>query len=133
MERSELELEAPQGISPDFNSWILPFFPHDHTEVAPYNRFFQSHRPTSVEISWLDSLQHTPEPLSVLFTEAIIPSIRQKRHFRPVRPVKDIVQSLAGSEDSPIDLTAPAKSDLAYVSYKILSFREDFRPPYQGT
>jgi chromatin assembly factor 1 subunit A len=130
MERPELELKAAKVINPDFSSWILPFFPHDHTEVAPFNRFLQSHRPTSVEIPWLDSLQHTPEPSSVLLTETITPSIRRKRL---VRPVKDIVQSLAGSEDSPIGLTGRTKSDLAYVSYKILSFREDFRPPYQGT
>ena len=130
MERPELEVKAAKVTNPDFSSWILPFFPHDHTEVAPFNRFLQSHRPTSVEIPWLDSLQHTPEPSSVLFTETITPSIRRKRL---VRPIKDIVQSLAGSEDSPMGLTGRTKSDLAYFSYKILSFREDFRPPYQGT
>ena len=63
---------------------------------------------------------------------------RSKRGYRHIRPVKQIVAEMTGSQTAPIDLTddgqAPeAGKALESVSYKILSYREDIRPPYQGT
>jgi len=48
--------------------------------------------------------------------------------------VKDFLIQMHGSANAPIDLTGSSKRQaLRSIPMKILHFREDVRPPYQGT
>ena len=58
--------------------------------------------------------------------------------MKRVVPVERVVAEMSGTHEEPIDLTRGSEPGsavelLEHTSLKILSFREDFRPPYQGT
>ena len=134
MDQPELDPKTTKSTDPGFRSWILPFFPHDHTEIAPYNRFLTNHDASS-GIEWLDSLDKAAETDVDMLKQSLGPAKSRKRQ---VMPVETIVTKLSGTEQRPVDLTGGSESTsvarlLQHTSYKILSFREDFRPPYQGT
>jgi chromatin assembly factor 1 subunit A len=109
--------------------WILPFFLLENTDLAPNNRFIASKNHHS-DMSWLDR-QNAEVRAKGLFG-------KRRARIRRVVPVRDMVAKLEGSEDEPIDLTAnysgaATSQSLKSVPYKVLHFREDVRPPYQGT
>jgi chromatin assembly factor 1 subunit A len=62
-------------------------------------------------------------------------SRKRKRCQKPQRTMKEIVDCRQGSTTSPIFLAddGTKSSQLFNIPYKILSFREDARPPYKGT
>jgi chromatin assembly factor 1 subunit A len=112
---------SPSKLRHDEKAYIMPFFVKENVHVAPYNRF----HPRSL----LD--------LDSTLSQAAVPSIssvnfRIRRRACPIRSVKQIVNSMNGTEDAPIDLTGPA-NPLTKVPFKFLCYREDVRPPYQGT
>ncbi|RVX66449.1 hypothetical protein B0A52_09679 [Exophiala mesophila] len=112
-----------KATNPEFNNWILPFFVSDLAEVAPFNRF---HRTAG-------SLGHAEFPLNQgTVPEPLRSRFRQRQRRRPIRPVKAIMEQLAVISTS-VDHVVDDDSCLASVPYKYLQFREDVRPPYQGT
>ena len=135
MERPELAARPIKTTNPDFSSWILPFFPHEHTDIAPYNRFLTSQATTGLGIEWLDNAKQTAKVDSHSLKKKFGPA---KPRTKRVVPVERIVAEMSGTHDKPIDLTGGSELGnavelLEHTSLKILSFREDFRPPYQGT
>jgi chromatin assembly factor 1 subunit A len=136
MEKSAMEdVKVIKPVNPEFSKWILPFFPPEHTEIAPYNRFLLDRSCTDRAPEWFETpVQQLDDPAVVLrrlFGSA-------KPRTKHIRPVKNIVSELGRSADRPIDLTTTsplttAERSLKQIPYKILSFREDVRPPYQGT
>lgn len=132
MEKPDLQVTSLQPSNPGYSKWILPFFTHDDTEVAPANRFLQHRVAVDAEEPVLDPRfpSEQIEPVTRRFGKA-------KRRHRKFRPVKEIVADI-GNESDPIDLTKDGVGSLpqhllSKIPYKILSYREDVRPPYQGT
>ncbi len=135
MERPELDEKPVKTVNADFSNWILPFFPHEHTDVAPYNRFLISHATTVLGIDWLGSPKHTARADHDLLQMKFGPA---KARTKQVIPIERVIAEISGAHDRPIDLTGSSGTGnavklLESTPYKILSFREDFRPPYQGT
>ena len=134
MERPVLDMK-PASVNPEFNSWILPFFLNENTDIAPYNRFLKANAGPGLGIQWLDDPdQAANAELQRLSWKFGPPKVRKRR----VVPIDQILTKLSGTANEPIDLTGVSQTGaatqlLARTSYKILSFREDIRPPYQGT
>jgi chromatin assembly factor 1 subunit A len=120
---------TPAQNKSQLSGWILPFFLLENTELAPNNRFIKSNNQTS-DVNWLLA-QDAEVKAKGLFKS-------RRAQTRRVAPVKEMVAKLEGSEDEPIDLTASnsgaaAAESLKQVPFKVLHFKEDVRPPYQGT
>ncbi|RMZ90833.1 hypothetical protein DV736_g1914, partial [Chaetothyriales sp. CBS 134916] len=117
----------PSSNQSDFSKWILPFFPHDHTVLAPHNRFLASGAAASV---WLDLSTQYPntmsQPLSQHFAR------RRKKDTHAV-PVKTLVNLIRVDAQNSVHTCDEASLMLSKTPYKILQFCEDVRPPYQGT
>ena len=131
MDKPELDTKTSRPSNTDYSTWILPFFAHDDTDVAPANRFLIRRADVDEPPLHQETSQEDHQPLCQIFS-------RSKRRYRNVRPVKHIVAEMMGSQTAPIDLTSDGIAPevgkaLQTVSYKILSYREDIRPPYQGT
>lgn len=123
MGQPALELKSSKFANPEYSKWILPFFVNEHTRLAPFNRFRTHSNPFEEEDLPLNQ-DIVPETLNTRF--------RRRARARTVRPVKQILETLNGSSDAPIDLTVGA-DELAKVPYKYLFFHQDVRPPYHGT
>ena len=134
MELPELDAKPIKTTNPEFSSWILPFFPHEHTDIAPYNRFLTTTATTGLGIDWLDNAKQRADVDHNSLKRFGPAKPRTKR----VVPVERVIAQMSGTHDKPIDLTGGSEPRnavelLERTSLKILSFREDFRPPYQGT
>ncbi|KAK6372845.1 hypothetical protein LTR64_004764 [Lithohypha guttulata] len=112
-----------QPSNPDYEKFILPFFIADNTEIAPANRFkldrevvFQV--TTDSEATQLDLREQFGRPV---------------KRLRKTIPVRDIIQNIQATGLDIIELDSPALEALSRASYKCLQFKEDVRPPYQGT
>jgi chromatin assembly factor 1 subunit A len=134
----DLEKEALTKISPqkksDARCGFLPFFVPQHVKLAPANRFGQDATISHMTISRLDAwmAQENETPTGNLISK--FKSRKRKRCQKPRSTMKEIIESIQGISTSPIDLTGQATPiQLSHVPYKILSFREDVRPPYIGT
>ena len=108
--------------NPDYEKWILPFFIPEHTEVAPYNRY----RSGSQEVEDLPlSAGADVDPLEKRYGNP-------RKRLRKTVPVKEVMRRMQElGDDNEVDLVA--QDALGIYSYKSLHFREDVRPPYQGT
>ncbi|RMZ79646.1 hypothetical protein DV738_g3138, partial [Chaetothyriales sp. CBS 135597] len=118
----------PPSSQSDFSKWILPFFPHDHTTMAPHNRFLTRGAPASACLDLSTQYSNmTNQPISDHFA-------RRRRKNKHVVPVKTLVTLIEGDVEKPANYTSDEASlMLSKTPYKILQFHEDVRPPYQGT
>jgi chromatin assembly factor 1 subunit A len=118
--------QTPARSNAEFDKWILPFFRGENTELAPVNRFMSSHSTEDADLSWLKTQTYTSS--KSLFTA-------RRARIRRVKPVKEVLAKLGESVAAPIDLTSTGGGieELRDVPYKFLRFKEDVRPPYQGT
>ncbi len=134
----ELENEAPIKASPqkrrDAKYGFLPFFVPLNVELAPANRFARDANLSHMAVSRLDTCMMQENSIQTEDLTSQFRSRKRKRCRMPLCTMKEIVESIQGTSTSPIDLTAEAAfPQLSNVPYKILSFREDVRPPYKGT
>jgi len=119
----------------DYEKMFPSFFVFENMEVAPINRFLMS-RQLHASLPYSDFPQISIDgPVSIV--KEIFPSQKRKKR-RILPPVREIVDQIHGTLNAPIDLTK--KQDHSYstrlleqIPIKILAFREDVRPPYQGT
>jgi len=120
-------LEVPRDTdgpaNPEYEKWILPFYIPPLTDIAPYNRFKLS-RQSAFEIT-VDSTA-TVGDVSEHFG-------RPRKRMKKTIPVKEIIGTIQASGLDLTDLDSTALDALGQTSYKYLHFREDVRPPYQGT
>src|SRR5882757_2658376 len=96
MEPSLLESKTPKPTNPEYNKWILPFFVAERMELAPFNRFRRAD--PFVDEDLLLNQNVTPRKINARF--------QRRRRARPVKPVKEILEQMNGSEDAPVDLIA---------------------------
>ncbi|KAK5940917.1 hypothetical protein PMZ80_006194 [Knufia obscura] len=124
MERPVLERkDTICSANPDYEKWILPFYVPEYTDVAPYNRFKLSRQhdfevTAGSQATVCGMTEHLGRP--------------RKRMKRTV-PVKEIISNIQASGLDVVELDSMALDVLGRTSYKYLHFREDVRPPYQGT
>lgn len=112
-----------QATNPDYENCFLPFFVPDHTDVAPTNRFKLSRR-VDFEV--------TPD------SETTVCDVREcfgrpRKRMRKTVQVRDVIRNMQATGLDLIDLDSEALDALGSTTYKCLQFREDIRPPYQGT
>lgn len=123
-ERPSLDTQLMRKpTNPDFEKFILPFYVPEHTDVAPTNRF-KLGRTSTFEVT--RNSTSTKCDIREQFG-------RPQKRMRRTIPVKEIMRNMQASGLEVIDLDAGALEVLATTSYKSLKFREDVRPPYQGT
>ncbi|ERF74100.1 hypothetical protein EPUS_06369 [Endocarpon pusillum Z07020] len=130
--------EVPAKGSPqkrvDAKHGFLPFFVPQNVKLAPANRFARDGNLSHMAISRLDTWMVQGNSIHAEDLTSKFKSRKRKRCQMPPCTMKEIVESIQGTSTSPIDLTGePAFPQLSRVAYKILSFREDVRPPYEGT
>lgn len=123
MEKPIIETKlSTKHVNIDYDKWILPFFVPEHTELAPYNRY--------------KSGNHGVDNI-VFSDDADVESLRKRygrprKRLRKIVPVNELIRQMRQfSSDEIIGLAA--QDVLATYPYKVLQFREDVRPPYQGT
>jgi chromatin assembly factor 1 subunit A len=135
VERPVMDTKAVKLPSSEFSGWILPFFPHEHTNVAPYNRFLKTDPIPTTETPELGQIHPVAVSDSRPFRDIFgPPKLRNKQ----IIPVRTLYEQIGAIKESPIDLTTVDQESayfcfLRSTTYKILSFREDIRPSYQGT
>jgi chromatin assembly factor 1 subunit A len=130
--------EAATKTSPkkktDARSGFLPFFVPQHVKLAPTNRFGQDVNISHMAVSRLDAWMAEEHDLHTGDVVSRFKSRKRKRCQKSCSTMKEIVESIQGTSTSPIDLTSEAMpTRLSHVPYKIISFKEDVRPPYIGT
>ncbi|EAS31108.3 chromatin assembly factor 1 subunit A [Coccidioides immitis RS] len=141
------EVDNTKAIS-DYENEFPPFFIHSHMRVGTPHRFERDSEALLHVREKLDVYlknTHDPSNLSLRPSE-LFKMIPYKRRFGKMESptVKEIVSSMNDSNDSKgavIDLTAEkdagtdesAQSMLKKIPMKLLHFKEDVRPPYQGT
>ena len=124
MERPVLETpKKSQLANVEYNKCFLPFFVPEHTEVAPINRF-KIGREVDFEI------RNDSQVYTVKLEEHFG---RPRKRIRTTVPVKEIIQNIQATGLDVVELDHSALEVLAKYRYKCLQFREDVRPPYQGT
>jgi chromatin assembly factor 1 subunit A len=132
-----LEKEVPTKLSPqkkpEAKHGFLPFFVPKNVELAPENRFTQDENLSTLAASGLDARMKQDHHFQAKDIMSRFKSKKRKRRQKPQRTLKEIIDRVQGNATSPIDLTGGATSQLSSIPYKILSFREDVRPPYKGT
>ncbi len=134
----DLEKEAPTKASPqkkpEATYGFLSFFIMKYVNVAPPNRFVEDENLANMAASRLDARMKQESSLQ---TEDLISTFRSRKRQccqKPRCTMKEIVDSIQGTPTSTVDLTCEITSpQLSEVPYKILSFKEDVRPPYKGT
>lgn len=131
--------EAPTKISPlkkpDAKYGFLPFFVLKNVSMAPANRFSRDPNLANMAVSRLDGWMQQGSDPSPRQLKSVFRSRRRQRCQKQQCTMKDILESIQGTPAAAIDLTGkmPTVPQLSDVSYKVLSFREDVRPPYKGT
>jgi len=125
VERPVLDLprDTDGPANPEYEKWILPFYVPPLADVAPYNRFKLS-RQSDFEVT-TDSTATVGE-VSEHFG-------RPRKRMKKTMPVKEIISSIQVSGLDLAELDSAALDALGQTPYKYLHFREDVRPPYQGT
>ncbi|KAM5486993.1 hypothetical protein MaudMau93_004876 [Microsporum audouinii] len=131
----------------DFELEFPPFFIQSHVKLAPSHRFERDPSSLGHACEKLDrlcktnfGLADTISPQQYNPTE-LFKMISYKRHQgNPTTPsVKDILLKLQEPQHNSIDLTdangtaTRVEKLLRRIPMKVLNFREDVRPPYQGT
>jgi chromatin assembly factor 1 subunit A len=114
---------------------FLPFFVPQSVEMAPTNRFARDPNLANMVSSRLDAWMLQQDDISPKNSLSTFKSKKRKRCQRPHHTMRQIVDNLQGTFTSPIDLTESTRihDPLSAIRTKILSFREDVRPPYIGT
>ncbi|RMD43329.1 hypothetical protein DV735_g1816, partial [Chaetothyriales sp. CBS 134920] len=103
-----------------FSKWILPFFPHDHTSIAPHNRFITSGAMAPV---CLDLPTQHPDITSQTLSDRFAGRRKRNKH---IVPVKTLVTLIEGDDQKSDDYTSDEASImLSKTPYKILQFHED--------
>ncbi len=134
----ELENEVPTKVSPqkreDAKYGFLPFFVPMNVQLAPANRFARDENLSHMAVSRLDTCMRQEKSIHTEDLSSKFKSRKRKRCRMPPCTAREIVESIQATSASPIDLTGEAAfPQLSRIAYKILSFREDVRPPYKGT
>lgn len=118
-----------KAVNPEFEKYIIPYFVHEHTELAPINRFKAARRSEILDCVTLSDKveinQEITEPLQTRFGPP-------RKRIKLMEPVKVIAERVQSTHINALDLLGDY-NPLAFIPYKILSFREDVRPPYVGT
>lgn len=114
---------ANRPANPEFEKFILPFYVPEHTKVAPQNRF------KSEDTLSLEDTHDSPSTI-LIFRDRFS---RPRKRTRRTVPVKEIMRNMQASAVEVIDIDNTAGEALNSAAYKCLQFREDVRPPYQGT
>ena len=131
---NEMPLKASPPKKSDGKCWFLPFFVPQNVKLAPVNQFARDANLANMAVSRLDTGMKQEQELH---TEDLVSTFKSKKRKRCQKPrctMQELVESIQGESKSPIDLTGEATSPrLSDVPYKILSFREDVRPPFKGT
>lgn len=134
----ELEKEVTAKVraqmKPEARYGFLPFFVAKTVQLAPSNRFAQDENLTNMAVSRLDTRLKQEYNLRIEDLTSTFKSTKRKRCQMPQPTMKEIIDSIQGTATSPINLTDSATApQLYHIPYKILSFKEDVRPPYKGT
>ncbi|ELR03626.1 hypothetical protein VC83_09341 [Pseudogymnoascus destructans] len=144
---------APDDKSPnkrseisDYDKVFPAFFVQNSVTLAPILRFERDEFATQILEHELDAClsgsKASERPPKLDATKAFnIPHNCFTRRGRRCVPVKQIMSHLLGGSSRPIDLTTDSqnaqikntRTSLRAISYKILKFAEDVRPPYIGT
>lgn len=138
------DVRPPKSAKIDHDALFQPFFLHDNTKLAPVNRFWQSRHQMSFSGFGSDfSFCLDQDANSVIGSRPFAEHLRKRRRLAyESQPVKEIIEKLesspaAATDVAAIDLTTETTNQpvqqLQKIPYKILSFKEDVRPPYQGT
>ncbi|EZF29592.1 hypothetical protein H101_06742 [Trichophyton interdigitale H6] len=132
----------------DFELEFPPFFIQSHVKLAPNHRFERDSSALSHACEKLDSLRKSDFglanddiPLQQYNPAELFQMISyRRRQGEPATPsVKEILLKLQDPELNSIDLTdtngtaTQVEKLLRKIPMKVLNFREDVRPPYQGT
>jgi chromatin assembly factor 1 subunit A len=124
---------SPQK-KPDAKHGFLPFFTPKNVRLAPMNRFSQDKNLANMAAARLNQEMQQEDHRDSEALTSTFKSQRPKRPQKPISTLKEIVDRIHGTSTSPIDLTdGIAFPQLSDIPYKVLSFREDVRPPYIGT
>lgn len=115
--------KSSKPANPEYEKFILPFFVPEHTDIAPANRS-KLGRQIDFEL-----VQCSPSTTCNIREHFGQPRKRMKRTI----PVKDIVRNIQAAGLDVVDLDSSTKEALGQAAYKCLQFKEDVRPPYQGT
>lgn len=105
----------------EYEKCFLPFFVTDHTNLAPCNRF-KGDRQADFHLD----KDHSPKKLANLVPKRL-------RVSRKPIPVKAVMQNVQEAGMEIIELDSVAMDAINQVKWKVLQFKEDVRPPYQGT
>lgn len=135
----EVANETPKKPSPrkapEVKHVFLPFFVASNVMMAPVNRFSVDENLANMAASRLDRRVQQESNLSTEEVLSVFKEKKRKRFHGSRCTVKHIVDHIQGTSTSPIDLTGESTShtELSNISFKVLSFTEDVRPPYKGT
>lgn len=123
MERPVIDTKPiDKPTNPDFEKFILPFHVPEHTDVAPNNRFKLGRISTFELTQGCTSNCNMHEQFG-----------QPRKRVKMTIPVKEVMKNMQASGLDIIDLDNTALVALSKTPYKFLCFREDVRPPYQGT
>lgn len=132
----------------DFELEFPPFFVQSHVKLAPSHRFERDSSSLGYAREKLDNLRKLAFgladddiPLQQYKPAELFQMISyRRRQGEPATPsVKEILLKLQDPELNSIDLTdtngtaTQVEKLLQKIPMKVLNFREDVRPPYQGT
>jgi hypothetical protein len=133
-------IKASATRASDYEKSFPPFFLQTNTSLAPSNRFSKDEDALNFARARMDShLKDTAHSLSGHSSFNPYHLFQIVPHRRGIdrgvsSSVKDILSRMQGSSNAPIDLTDSGISqNLKSIPMKVLHFREDVRPPYQGT
>lgn len=118
---ASINLDKSDIATQPANSYFLPFFVSEYTDMAPQNRLKRK-KPVDFDLIQISMLPSARERFGR-------PRKRQRR-VPNVRAVLEVSQSL---DNVVVDLDSQVEDALKLVPYKYLHFGEDVRPPYQGT
>lgn len=149
--RSRSDSRGPlKARASEYERLFPPFFVQSHTKIAPQSQFSRDRDSLKYAQSRIDEGlgsglgveggDSAPafDPIKLFHLSTHHRSVKhQRRRFS----VKEIVDSILGTVDRPIDLTEAGHQKfprnptdlLKYITIKHLKFAEDVRPPYIGT
>lgn len=127
-----------QNAQSDYERVFLPFSLPPTGILAPLNAFHSTPEDLAAAQARLDNIvahkEVEMEPVTIETLRSIFP---KRRRGLQTTTMAEIVDSINGSADHPIDLTEAPNAKpmdlLKQVSMKYLHFGEDVRPPYYGT
>ncbi|KKY18388.1 putative chromatin assembly factor 1 subunit a [Phaeomoniella chlamydospora] len=127
-------------IKTDYQNVFLDFSLPSNTVIAPYYRCHRDAKALKNAVASIDEALTKTDAVNIDFdVHSLFRSnaVVTRRGRLPRRSVRELVNTMGGSSNEPIDLTGDhsnkGRVSLAGIPVKVLFFREDVRPPYQGT